>query len=257
MVTASHALSEPCTFVEWTQYRNTNLYKHPSKAAYLFQTSSVKVDADGAPNAYHPDDIKLHCTKGDGFKGLDCPANAGYPDSSWWPSALLPDPNNSKIAYVQPSSSPYAGFFVSQTSLYDSSKTKTDPARYVDSRNVPYIVLPGKFYSMLGTGVVGDFGYAINASSRKASPFVVAEIGPPNAELGEMSIALATALGGVSPNPRTGAGTPKGKTIYVIFPKSRLVPSWPHANEKITSNTEKLLQSIGGPTALTDCNQAP
>ena len=67
----SHASGATCPFAEWTTYRTTQLHKHLSIAAYLFQTPAVKVDADGAPNAYHPDDMKLHCTKGEGFKGLD------------------------------------------------------------------------------------------------------------------------------------------------------------------------------------------
>ena len=252
----SQASDAACTFVDWTKYRGTHLYKHPSIAAYLFQTASVKVDADGAPNAYHPDDVKLHCTKGVGFKGLDCPANAGFPDQNWWPSALVPDPINPKRAYVQPSPSPYAGFFVSQSSLVDGSKARTDPARFVDSRNVPYLVFPGKFNSMPGTGVMGDFGYAVNVATGKASSFIVAEVGPPNAELGEMSIALATALGGTSPNPRTGAGVPKGKTIYLVFPRSRAAPAWPLTNAQIAANAEQLLESLGGQTAIHACKTA-
>lgn len=246
-----------CEFEPWTRYRATHLYKHLSTAAYLFHSTSVKVDADGAPNAYHPDDLELHCTKGVGFKGLDCPANAGYPKSTWWSSALLPDPSNPKRAYVQPASSQYAGFFVSQTSLFDGTKAKTDYARYVDSRNVPYLVFPGKFNAMSGTGVMGDFGYAINVDTGKASPFVVAEVGPPNAELGEMSIALATALGGTNPNPRTGAGTPNGKTIYVMFPRSRAQPAWPRSNEQIATRVNELLLAVGGQASVINCKAVP
>lgn len=157
------------------------------------------------------------------------------------------------MAYVQPASSAYAGFFVSQTTLVDGTKSKTDIARYVDSRNVPYLVFPGKFYSIVGTGSMGDFGYAINVATGKSSPFVVAEVGPSNATLGEMSIALATALGGTSPNPRTGAGIPQGKTVYVVFPRSRAEPSWPLANAKIDARVEALLQTVGGQEALADC----
>lgn len=257
LIVACRALANPCAFTQWTKYQDTNLYKHPVASAYLFQTPAVKVDADGAPNAYHPDDIKLHCTKGTGFKGLDCPANAGYPNSSWWRSALLPDPGNPARAYVQPTPSSYVGFFVSQTSLFDSTKDKTDTARYVDSRTVPYLVFPGRFNSMSGTGVMGDFGYAINVATGKASPFVVAEVGPPQAQLGEMSIALAIALGGTNPNPRTGAGVPKGKTIYVVFPRSRAAPAWPLSYKQIVANVNGLLRSIGGPTAINDCKAAP
>lgn len=245
-----------CSFAEWKKYRDTPLYKHPTAAAYLFRTAAVKVDADGAPNAYHPDDMQLHCTKGEGFKGLDCPANAGYPQSNWWQSALLPDPKDAKRAYIQPPPSPYAGFFVSQSSLTDPTKARTDPAKYVDARNVPYLVFPGKFNAMSGTGVMGDVGYAVNTRTGKASAFIVAEVGPPNADLGEMSIALASALGGTDPNPRTGAGVPKGETVYVVFPRSRLSPSWPLTNAQIDARAKELLDAVGGVSAVEGCKGA-
>jgi len=254
---AFNAAAADCAFGAWGKYRDTNLYKHPSVSAYLFKTAYVKVDADGAPNAYHPDDLKLNCIKGVGFKGLDCPANAGYPNQSWWPSALYPDPYNPTRAYIQQPPSPYAGFFVSQTSLFDGAKAKNDPARYVDSRTVPYLVFPGKFNSMSGTGLMGDFGYALNIMTGKASPFIVAEVGPPNAEFGEMSIALATELGGKDPNPRTGAGAPQGKTIYVVFPRSRNASAWPLTNAQIAANAERLLENIGGLAVVEACKNTP
>ena len=42
-----------------------------------------------------------------------------------------------------------------------------------------------------------------------------------------MSIALAQALGGQNPNPRTGAGKPDGKIAYVVFPKAGPIPRGP------------------------------
>lgn len=104
---------------------------------------------------------------------------------------------------------------------------------------------------------MGDLGYAVNIATGKVSAFIVAEVGPPNAELGEMSIALATALGGINPNPRTGAGVPKGKTIYVVFPKSRLVPAWPLTNAQIAANAERLLETIGGSAVIEACKSEP
>lgn len=77
-LTATAANALPCAFIPWIQYGNAAVRKHPTVPAYLFEAAKVKVDADGAPNAYHPADIGLHCTRGTGFRGLDCPANAGY-----------------------------------------------------------------------------------------------------------------------------------------------------------------------------------
>jgi hypothetical protein len=119
------------------------------------------------------------------------------------------------------------GYFISQTFLKDESKSDLDPEKYVDSTSVPYLVFPGKFYKKSGTGSLGAYGFAINMDSGESSAFVVAEVGPPNAHLGEMSILLGVALGGANPNPRTGAGTPKGKIAYIVFPYTKATPKWP------------------------------
>ncbi len=54
---------------------------HADKDAYICVTSRVSIDADGAPNAYHPDN-----------PGLNHYGNASWPDQSWWPDVLVPDP---------------------------------------------------------------------------------------------------------------------------------------------------------------------
>jgi len=254
LLTVPSFAQESCSFSKWNKYRDTKLIRNLAKSAYIYGTMQIKVDADGAPNAYHPDDIGLHCTNGTGFKGLDCPANAGYPKSSWWKNALLPDPLNPNRAYVQ-TVGRYAGYFISQTTLKDKTKADTDTEKYVDSRNIPYIIFPRKFNKIKGTGFIGDLGYAINLESGETSPFVVAEIGPSNAQLGEMSIALAVALGGNNPNPRTGAGTPSGTILYVIFPNSNHDYPWPLSPSEMATASESLLESVGGIDAVLACKE--
>ena len=104
-----------CPLAHWDDYGGTQLFRNAGQGAYVFATTHAQVDADGAPNAYHPDDVGLNCKTGTGFKGLDCPANGGYPNGDWWPSAIVPDPKNKKKGYVQPDGE-FKGFFVSQTS---------------------------------------------------------------------------------------------------------------------------------------------
>jgi hypothetical protein len=236
-------------------YQGVQLLSEKLKGPYIFVTDEVKVDADGAPNAYHQDDVGLHCTKGVGFKGLDCPANGGYPSQNWWRSAIVPDPQNNNTGYLQPSGT-FKGYFVSQTSLRDNSKSNLDPKKYVDSTSVPYLVFPGKFSTKVGTGSIGDYGFAINVESGYSSPFIVAEVGPSNAKLGEMSISLGVALGGVNPNPRTGAGTPKGNVAYIIFPYSKATPAWPISHDDLKAKVDALLDSIGGVEVLKSCANA-
>jgi Fungal chitosanase of glycosyl hydrolase group 75 len=233
-------------------YQGVQLLREKLKGPYIFVTDEVKVDADGAPNAYHPDDVGLHCTKGVGFKGLDCPENGGYPSQSWWRSAIVADPQNNNTGYVQPNGA-FKGYFVSQTSLKDKTKSDLDPEKYVDSTSVPYIVFPGNFNAMIGTGSIGDYGFAIHVESGHSSPFIVAEIGPSDAKLGEMSISLGVVLGGVNPNPRTGAGTPKGKIAYIIFPYSKAIPAWPISQDNLNVKANALLDSIGGVEVLKSC----
>lgn len=58
---------------------------------------------------------------------------------------------------------------------------------------------------------MGDMGMAKKKRTGAAAPFIVADVGQAKASLAEMSIALATALGGVNVNARTGAGAPKNQ----------------------------------------------
>ena len=252
VVQVNDASAQQCLFSEPFTYGDSTLLRHPEKDAYVFAIKHVKIDADGAPNAYHPDDIHLNCETGTGFKGLDCPANGGY-GTSWWRSALVPDPANDSKPYVQPSPSEFAGYFVSQTSLTDPAKAAIDPARYVDARTVPYLVFPRNFQAMQGTGFIGDIGYAINTSNGKTSPFIVADTGPSKATLGEMSIALAKALGGADPNPRTGTGLPTGKILVLVLRRSFAHPKWPLSSMEIDATANKHLTALGGKQQLLAC----
>jgi hypothetical protein len=240
-----------CQFGAWSSYNGVSLRRHPN-GAYIYKTSHKQIDADGAPNAYHPADVGKTCSAGGGLLGLDCPANAGYPNGSFWRDVLAVDPNNNAKPYVQVSG-PFAGYFVSMTSLSDSAKASTDPSKYVSSTSFPYIVFPGNFNAKSGTGKVGDLGFAINLANNKKSHFVVAETGPAAADLGEMSIAFATAMGGVNPNPINGAGAPSGAILYVSFPFSSNIYAWPMTDAQMQINANTLLQNVGGEAGILAC----
>lgn len=229
-----------CVFSEWMSFQSVKLFKHNHASAYMFATERKSIDADGAPNAYHPDDI-----------GLDRASNAGYPNANWW-DMLVRDPTNPNQPYRQTEGT-FKGYFVSTTALFDRTRVETDPERYVDARTVPYLVFPKSFYEISGTGSKGDFGYAINLKNQTTSPFIVADIGPRNAELGEISIALAEGLGGSNVNPRNGAGAPQGKVVYVVFPKSAQNPAWPVSFSSLDSIVQGLLANVGGESAILNC----
>lgn len=248
---AGGALAADCPFAPWANYQGTEIRATSDRHAYLYVTGRKAVDADGAPRAYHPDDVGRSC--GPRGAGLDCPANAGYPRSSWWSDVLAPDPQDRRRAFVQPSG-PDAGFFVSKTALADGARNERDPARYVDAARVPYLVFPGPFYRMRGTGRLGDIGIARQLEGGRQTPFIVADIGPAE-PLGEASIALFAALGGTAPNPRTGEGVPPGKTLYLLFPQSvqQRTRPWPLDQAAMAEEAEALLAAIGGQAALDAC----
>jgi hypothetical protein len=106
---------------------------------------------------------------------------------------------------------------------------------------------------MKGTGRMGDYGIAINRKTKIQTPFVVADVGPPSAKLGEISIALGEALGGSNINPRNGKGAPKGEIIYVLFPMSSRQHEWPQKLADFESITSEILKADQGLLELLDC----
>lgn len=229
-----------------------------TQGAYFYITDHVAIDADGALKAYHPDDVGKHC-RNDPHIGLDCPANAEYPNTSWWQKALVLDPKNRRRAYIQPSGSA-EGFLLSKTWLNDPDASETDPARYVDSTAVPYIVFPGDVYpQMKGTGWKGDAGFAINLNSGNSTAFIVADRGGGSgARLGEGSIALYEALGSKDPSPRKGLEKPIGENLFVVFPHfgKAAEHTWPRSQNEMAAQTDELISAAGGLEAMRNCAKA-
>jgi len=223
----------PCDAVDFLTYDQTKLRKFPGSDAYFYVTDRMAIDADGAPNAYHPDN-----------SGLDDNRNAGFPNGEW-KSILAVDPHDATKPFVQ-TSGPFAGFFVSKTTLQDGTRAEIDPARYVDATTVPYVVFPGAFHALTGTGTMGDVAMVRNLGNDQVTAAIVADVGPTNAALGEVSIRLAESLGRGTVNPRTGRGMPKGPVLYVVFPKSRATPRWPLTLEQITERATSALTAVGG-----------
>src|SRR5215218_2949592 len=76
----SPAVAASCDAAVSQTYRGTQLFRFPNSTAYFYLVNRMSVDADGAPNAYHPRDT-----------GLDALANAGFPHGAWR-SILVVDP---------------------------------------------------------------------------------------------------------------------------------------------------------------------
>jgi len=219
---------------KWRTYRNTQLFQFVEGGAYFYVTGRMTIDADGAPNAYHPDNT-----------GLDHLKHAGYPGTSWWKNVLVTDPEDPGKPYIVPEGR-YRGYYLSMTSLRDMTKAPTDPSRYVDASRVPYLVFPSTFSRLKGVGGLGDIGVAVNLDTGAYSPFIIADIGPEQHPLGEVSIHLAQRLGGRNVCPRTGPEKPLGEILYIVFPGSGERFPWPGCERNIDRIAEELLVTIGG-----------
>jgi hypothetical protein len=218
-------------------FRGTQILRQASNLAYAYEINFKAVDADGAPNAYHPDDI-----------GLDALANAGYPHTNWWKDVLVPDPANPSRAFVQPGGE-FEGYFVAMTSLRSPTGNPIDPSTYVDATRFPYVVIPTGFERLPHVAKPGDVGFATHLPSGLTTTFIVGDSGGGSAaKLGEGSIALFVSLGGQNPNPRNGSGVPSGKIQYIIFPGSRKPgPAiWPRTNQDIHDQAMGLVSDTPG-----------
>ena len=105
--------------------REVPVWQLPDSQEFFF-VSGMTIDADGAPNAYNPDDT-----------GLDALANAGAPGH--WDGIITDRSGN---ALIQQERDPFPGYYISCTSLSDETKHFTDPTGYVNASKIPYVVLP-------------------------------------------------------------------------------------------------------------------
>ena len=190
----------------------------PDVRAFFF-ISGMTIDADGAPNAYHPDDF-----------GLDAVANAGAP-GNW--NGIVTDQDGTPL--IQQETDPFPGYYISCTSLFDDTKMFTDPKTYVDSSSIPYVALPQDLADREGMQL-GDFAFTMNLENGKSSYAIYADVG----KVGEGSIALADALG-VSSDARHGGQA--GGILYLLFPRSG--DQRPRTISEIRIEGEKLLSQLG------------
>jgi hypothetical protein len=207
----------------------------PNDSTFFYE-GGMAIDADGAPRAYHPPpDTRL---------GLDALRNAGRP-GHWF--GIVTDngrPNGNPV--IQGPNDPAPGFYVSSTSLQDARQDRISPSRYVDSSQIPYVVLPPEVSRQLGARL-GDFAVVIRSRTRQLAEAIFADIGP-RRKIGEGSIALADALG-IPSSPRRG-GVNRG-VIYVIFPGAG--NGEPRGIDEIIAAADILFETFGGMDQVDAC----
>ena len=214
---------------EGDEQREIPIWHVPGDTAFFYE-AGMTIDADGAPNAYHPDNI-----------GLDDLANAGSP-GYWYGLAKNADGE----PFIQGPNDPFPGYYVSATALADRTKAVNDPTRYVDASKIPFIVLPGAMAREIGARP-GDFAVAFNQRNGQASYAIFGDVGPSD-RIGEGSVALAENLG-IRSDARNG-GARRG-ILFLVFPGSG--NGTPRTIEEINSEGEKLLQAWGGTSQLAGC----
>jgi hypothetical protein len=196
-------------------FREVPVWQLPDRQVFLF-ISGMTIDADGAPNAYHPNNSANNAANNaaddaaDGAAhdaGLDELANAGKP-GHW--NGIITDREGEPL--IQQERDPFPGYYISCTTLSDKTKRFADPTRYVDASKIPYVVLPQDVADR-GGAQLGDFAVVVNLRNGMSSFAIFADIGT----LGEGSVALANALG-IQSDARDG-GESDG-ILYLLFPGS-------------------------------------
>jgi hypothetical protein len=139
-------------------------------------THRMDVDVDGAPNAYGPP----------GMETLDILQNAHY----------LNRANKEIVGYLidehgrpipQGPKDPFPGYYISQTAFTDiDNQNETDPRRYVDARNINYVVR-GNVARRRGVRV-GDFVSVYSKRTRKGVFAIVGDTGNPSGDEGSLHL---------------------------------------------------------------------
>jgi hypothetical protein len=196
----------------------------------FFFTTGMAVNADGAPNAYHPD----------GKSGLDFLANAGR-TGNWW--GLATDNGKPSDKPLVQEVGEFKGFYVSQTSLCDGTKPDADITKYVDARNIPFLVLPPQ---LLGPGLarMGDLAVVYNMRNGNLEYAIVADQGP-NDSIGEGSIALAASLG-IGTDLRNHTAGQETGVVYLLLPQTAADPAWPRSVDDIRNRAATAFEAWGG-----------
>ena len=209
--------------------RDIPIGRLPGSPAFFYE-SGMTIDADGAPNAYHPDN-----------SGLDDLSNAGTP-GSW--QGLAKDADGQP--FIQGPNDPFPGYYVSTTALADRSKPVNDPTRYVDASRIPFVVLPGGLSRQLGARP-GDFAVVFNLRNSKSSYAIFGDVGPYD-RIGEGSMALAENLG-IRSDARNG-GARRG-IVYLVFPGSG--NGRPRTIEEINAEGQRLVQDWEASISQSTC----
>lgn len=241
--------------------------------------SPLAINTDGAPNAYHIDGrpigaLNTLCNAGrsisqtygiyEGSENCDqflmdvkAAQRSGWHGSTQivWHGIVTKDPTRREP--VVQSTGDYAGFFVSATSLANREFKADDQRRYLDSRVVPFLVLPrSSAFQSQGGARLGDLAFVIDPETQRYTFAVVGDIGPKR-KLGEASIALAATIKGKQIDPKALTGkevrqlvVPQ-KVVTLLFPGTSVEP--PYDAGQIAAAAFSAIERFGDFDLLRQC----
>jgi hypothetical protein len=241
--------------------------------------SALAINTDGAPNAYHIEGrpagaLNTLCNAGrsisvaygtyEGYENCDlflqdveAARQNGWHGSTkiLWHGIVTKDATRHEP--VVQASGEYAGYFVSSTALQNKAFKEGDQRRYLDSRAVPFLVLPKRSAFLDEGGArLGDLAFVIDPETQLYTFAVVGDVGP-RRKLGEASIALAAAIKGVAIDPKTVTDRTMRKLVVphdvvtLVFPGSAVAP--PYGPAQIAEAGIAAIQRFGGLDRLKQC----
>jgi hypothetical protein len=165
------ALAIALSVADGSRAQNGN--DHPS---FEILTHRMDVDVDGAPNAYGPR----------GKQTLDILRNAHYLNHADKEIVgYLTDERGRPI--LQGPKDPFPGYYISQTAFTDiENQNERDPRRYVDARNINYVVR-GDVAERRGVQV-GDFVSVYSKRTRRSVFALVGDTGNPTGDEGSLHL---------------------------------------------------------------------
>jgi hypothetical protein len=224
----------------------------PADAQFVLVQSKLRVNTDGAPNSYHPDDPKGQTKAINNIaNGISVRRNGkavsyaetirvfeDFRDHNWtvpagyqmtWENVLAARKEESRKVPCVFTSGEYQGYFGSLTALKNNlsgaGAGECSAANQLDERYVPALVIAGGSNPLKHFGVsTGDLLIAINPSNGAVQAAVVGDSGPPD-NLGEGSVALNMSLLKKTHQPTNyseakALDTGSQEMILAVIPKS-------------------------------------
>jgi hypothetical protein len=147
--------------------------KHPP---FEVLTHRMDVDVDGAPNAYGPPNLQtLDILQDAHDQNRASKVIVGY----------LTDEHGRPI--LQGPKDPFPGYYISLTAFSDiRNENERDPRRYVDARNINYVVR-GNLAQRRGVRV-GDFVAVYSKRTRRSAFAIVGDTGNPTGDEGSLHL---------------------------------------------------------------------